>query len=209
MRLLHELSPTIGTVVALGAAYVAWCNVKAQIGANARNLDKELTATAANLDKQVAAQSTEAERSRDAQAVEAERNRAAQLQRELRAEWRDALVRATRSVNELRQLAIELHWMRHAARTPDLLPYDHSSDAQIALGEKITAAESELSVHMSVLAVLGLAACAEKLEQFEYALTDFIRGGSEPLDVSTVTSAGRDATSVFAETLRIWVRPPG
>jgi hypothetical protein len=191
MRLLHELSPTIGTAIALGAAWVAWRNVKAQIEANKLNLDKQLVAAAANLDTQVAAQS-----------VEAERNRKAQLQRELRAERRDALVNATRCVQAMQQAAVKVHWMRMAARTPELLSYDFSAEAQTVVGQQISAAESELSVHISVLIVLGLGDCAECLEQFQYALSDYV-GSSPPPDVSEVAFAGRTALSRFADTLRI------
>lgn len=191
MRLLQEMSPTIGTAIALGAAWIAWRNVRVQIEANKGNLDRQLSAATANLNTQVAAQS-----------AEAQRNRKAQLEHELRAERRDALVNATRCVQAIQQAAIQIHWMRMAARTPQLLSYDFSAEAQTIVGQQINVAQSELSVHISVLTVLGLCECAESLEGFQNALDNFLGAGIPP-DVSEVTFAGRTAVGRFADTLRI------
>lgn len=199
---LRDLSPLITAVIALLAAGIAWWNINKQIRANAGNLDKQIAANAAEAARSRDAQAAEAVRSREAQSAEARRGRQSQIEREVRSERRDALVNVARIVHELRELANDIYWIRQSAtdRT-GLLNYDHSAEATKAIDQKINAAETELLVHSSILAVLGLQECVQKLDEFRYAFTDYLNGRVRERDVSEVHYAGRELVELFASTI--------
>lgn len=167
---IGDLAPVGAAAIALGAAVIAWHNVRKQIAAAV---------------------------------AEGERGRNAALRRELRAERRDALVAAARSVHALQQLAIEVHWMRASARAPDVVSVDHSVEAVSTVTQQIGVAKSELVLHISVLMVLGLSEAADALTEFGNVFTDYVESASRPHEVSAVSSTARSAVELFAETLRV------
>ncbi len=171
---IGDLAPVAAAAIALGAAVIAWRNVRKQIAAAV---------------------------------AEGERGRSATLQRELRAEARDALVDAARTVHELLQLAIEVHWMRASASAPDVVSVDHSAERVSTVTQQIGVAKSELVLHISVLKVLGLIEAGDALTAFEAAFTDYVDSASRLGEVSLVSAAARSAIDTFAGTLRIDENP--
>ena len=104
-----------------------------------------------------------------ARAREARLDRQAQDARATRAERRDALVDAARAVQTVRHLAIRLHWMRMATRSPELSGQPYSSEDASTLSQDIDAARETIDFHLSVLTVIGLsdpaAAISEAVER--------------------------------------------
>lgn len=180
--MIQGLSPAAAALIALAAAIIALHNGRKQIAASIGNMDKQLAA----------------------QRSEAARDRKAQLDRELRAERRDALVNAARSVHTLQDLAVQLHWMRASARAPEIVSADYSVEMLAALAQQVATTKSELNLHASVLNVLGLGDAATALSDFQYAFTDYSDARNAKLrDVSEVTVAARATLGCFADSLRI------
>ena len=180
LTLIRDLAPAVAALIALGAACIAFVIGRRQIAASSANLDKQLAA----------------------QDHQARLDRQAQNDRDARAERRDALVDAARSVQTLRHLAIRLHWMRLATRTPELSGRPYSVDDANTLSQDIDAVRETIDFHLSVLTVIGLAGSAQTLTELQDTFDSYCNSPDAPRgEVSEVTAAARDALTRFAEAL--------
>ncbi|KMO82469.1 hypothetical protein [Mycolicibacterium chlorophenolicum] len=180
LTLVRDLAPAVAALIALGAACVAFVIGRRQIAASSANLDQQLAA----------------------QAREARLDRQAQDARATRAERRDALVDAARAVQTVRHLAIRLHWMRMATRSPELSGQPYSSEDASTLSPDIDAARETIDFHLSVLTVIGLSDPAAALSELQDTFDSYCDSrDAPPGEVSEVTAGARATLSRFAAAL--------